>query len=212
MAPGSVMPLRLRQTLYRDGEAIRSVCFVGAGVVSLVNYLDDGRAVETSTVGREGFVGMPAFWGPSSMPGEAFVQVEGVGLVIPVRTVAPFTRADTPLHDLLQRYSQALFTQVAQSSACNRIHGIVERCARWILMTRDRVDADTFLLTQEFLAQMLGVRRAGVSAAAGALQRAGHITYSRGRITVLDRDGLESAACSCYAVVKQEFDRLLPPS
>lgn len=110
---------------------------------------------------------------------------------------------------MVQRYTQALFTQIAQSAACNRAHPVEERAARWLLMTHDRVDADQFLLTQAFLAQMLGVRRAGVNAAAGILQRAGYITYSRGRITVRDRKGLESAACECYRIIADEFDRML---
>jgi CRP-like cAMP-binding protein len=118
-------------------------------------------------------------------------------------------KRDSPLHDLLQRYTLALFNLVAQSAACNRVHSIEERCGRWLLMTHDRVEADEFSLTQDFLAQMLGVRRPSVSLVASTLQRAGLIRYRRGRITILDRQGLEAAACECYRVIRDEFDRLL---
>jgi CRP-like cAMP-binding protein len=209
-AAGSLKRLAVKQRIYDDDQPITTVVFIESGIVSLVNYLENGRIVETATVGREGFVGLPVVWQVASTPGEAFVQVEGSGLAIPARRLPTLLRDIPALHSLLHRYAQVLFTQIAQASACNRGHDVAARCARWVLMTHDRVDNDTFLLTQEFLAQMLGVRRAGVSAAAGVLRREGYIGYSRGRMTVLDRAGLESAACSCYRIIRREIDRVLP--
>jgi CRP-like cAMP-binding protein len=209
-AAGSTIRLRFKQTLYHHDQPIRTVVFPESGVASIVNYLDDGRSVETATVGREGFVGLPILWRVGSTPGEAFIQMEGEGLGIPASRLPALLRDVPELRDLLERYAQALFTQVSQSSACNRAHDVDARCARWILMMHDRVDEDTFTLTQEFLAQMLGVRRAGVSTAAGILQKKRFITYSRGRMTVANRAGLESAACSCYAIIRRELDRVLP--
>ena len=165
--------------------------------------------MEMATIGREGMVGLPIFLEADTMPSRAFGQVPGGALRI---TAAAFTeeiKRNGPLVRVLNRYTLALFNQVAQTTACNRVHLLEQRCARWLLQTHDRVASDQFLLTQEFLAQMLGVRRSGVSAAAGLLQKAGLIRYARGRITVLDRPGLESAACECYGVIKREFDRLL---
>jgi CRP-like cAMP-binding protein len=210
LAAGARVPLRFKQVLYEDDERIDAVYFVEDGVVSLVTPVDDGRDVEFATVGREGMVGLPVFWGTGSIPNRGFVQVVGSALKISAGRFSSLAGAGTVLHSLLQRYTQVLFTSAAQGNACNRIHDIDERCARWILTTHDRVDNDTFELTQEFLAQMLGVRRSGVSAAAGLLQRAGYITYRRGRMTVRDRRGLESAACGCYDVVRRENERLLP--
>jgi len=145
------------------------------------------------------------------MPGDAFVQVPGAAARVPLAHVRAVAVAGSALFDVLYRYVQALIGQIAQNAACNRAHPIEQRCARWLLMTHDRAADDEFPLTQEFIAQMLGVRRAGVSAAASILQRAGFIKYSRGRITVLDREGLESAACECYGVIRDDFDALLPP-
>jgi CRP-like cAMP-binding protein len=149
------------------------------------------------------------FLGARSIPGEAFCQVAGRALRVPAEALIREASTRGPLHDLLQRYTQALFNQVAQTAACNRAHSIDERCARWLLITHDQVGADRFPLTQQFLAMMLGVRRAGVNAAAGILQRAGFVRYRRGVITVTDRPGLESAACACYRIVRDEFERLL---
>lgn len=203
------VPLALREVLYNPDEPLGHVWFPLDGVVSLVSIMSDGATVETATVGNEGLVGLPVFLGVASLPGQAFVQVPGEALRLPVEDLRREVRDGRPLHSLLNRYTQTLFNQVAQSAACNRLHAIDERCARWLLMTHDRVSSDSFPLTQEFLAQMLGVRRPSVSTAASILQRAGFIRYRRGKITVLDRPGLEGAACECYGVVRREYDRLL---
>ncbi len=202
--------LTFKQTVYPPNTPISHVYFPCNSVFSLILTLEGGAVVEVATIGNEGMLGVPAFLGAGSTPGEVFCQIPGQALRLPTEILVQETATGGPLHDLLQRYTQALIDQISQSAACNRAHAIDERCARWLLMTHDRVGAERFPLTQEFMAQMLGVRRAGVSAAAGILQKAGFIRYSRGVITVTDRPGLESAACTCYRVVRDEFERLLP--
>jgi CRP-like cAMP-binding protein len=204
-----VVDLALRQSLYKPDEPITHVYFPCTAVCSLVLTLDDHTLIEIATVGREGMVGLPSFLGVDSIPGEAFCQVAGRALRLPADVLRQEVRDHGTLRDLLQRYTQAHINQIAQSAACSRAHSIDERCARWLLITHDQVGADQFTLTQQFLAMMLGVRRAGVNAAASILQRAGYIRYSRGAITITDRPGLESASCSCYRVVRDEFERLL---
>ena len=201
--------LSLRQQLLQPGEPIQTVYFPLTCVCSLVITVEGGGTIEVATVGNEGLVGLPVFLGSASSPGAAFCQVAGQALRLSAEALREETRGGGPLHDVLLRYSQGLVNQIAQSAACARLHTIDQRCARWLLMVQDRVGAERFPLTQQFLAQMLGVRRAGVSAAAGILARAGCIRYARGVITVLDRAGLEAAACACYRVVQDEFDRLL---
>jgi len=201
--------LSIKHVVYEPDGPISHVYFPTGAVISLVTYLEGGMAVEVATVGREGMVGLPVFLGTESVPIQAFGQVPGDALRITAEAFRAEIKRNGPLVRVLNRYTQALFIQVAQVAACNRVHLVEQRCARWLLQTHDRVGADQFLLTQEFLAQMLGVRRAGVSGAARRLQKEGLIRYVRGRITVLDRKGLESAACECYRVVKREYDRLL---
>jgi CRP-like cAMP-binding protein len=201
--------LALRQSLYTPNEPITHVYFPCTAVCSLVLTLDDGTSVEIATVGREGLVGLPVFLGAGSIPGEAFCQVPGRALRLPADVLCEEASTRGPLHDLLQRYTQAHINQIAQSAACGRTHSVDERCARWLLITHDQVGSDEFPLTQQFLALMLGVRRAGVNEAASILQRAGYIRYGRGIITVTDRAGLESATCTCYHVVRDEFRRLV---
>lgn len=174
-------------------------------VISLVTYLEDGPPVEIATVGLEGMVGLPVFLGSDTMPSRAFGQVPGDSLRVTAAAFRAEVERNGPLVRVLNRYTQALLNQVAQTTACNRVHIVEQRCARSLLQTQDRVGSDQF-------AQMLGVRRSGVSAAAGMLQKAGLIRYARGHVTVLDRSGLESAACECYRVIKREFDRLLGSS
>jgi CRP-like cAMP-binding protein len=203
--------LAFRERLYAPNEPISQVYFPCSAVFSLILPLEAGTAVEVATVGNEGMLGLPAFLGAGSIPGEAFCQVPGQALRLGAQILRQETAGGGPLHDVLLRYTQGLMNQISQSAACNRAHSIDERCARWLLMTHDRAGSDRFPLTQEFLAQMLGVRRAGVSAAASILQRAGFIRYSRGRMTIADRSGLESAACGCYRIVRDEFERLLRP-
>ena len=201
--------LALKQVLSEPGEPIRHVYFPTTAVVSLLTVLDGGKALETATVGNEGMVGLPLFLGADRTPGRAVCQVAGAALRLPAASFRTAVAAGGPLHERLHRYTQALFTQVSQVVACNPVHVIEARCARWLLTTHDRVGADRFPLTQEFLSQMLGVRRATVTVAAGRLQRAGLIRYRRGVATVVDRPGLEAAACECYRVVADEFRRLL---
>jgi CRP-like cAMP-binding protein len=172
--------------------------------------LDDLRT-RWRTRGNEGLVGLAALLGAEGSESQTLAEIPGTALRLPAAVLVAAVDAQPALRRLLLRYTQAYLTQVAQGAACNRLHGIEARCARWLLMTHDRVGgSDAFPLTQEFLAIMLGVRRAGVSVAAGALQDAGLIRYRRGGIRVLDRAGLEAAACECYGVVRRQYDRLLP--
>lgn len=203
------VPLRLKQSLYAANRPIECVYFVHRGVVSMVTQMKDGAAVEIATIGPEGAAGLPLFLRATTMASEAFVQVPGEAAQIEAGAFRRALERCPQLHRLLLRYALALVGLIAQSSACNRVHAVEERCARWLLMTHDRVHEASFPLTQEFLAQMLGVRRPTVSIAAGMLQRAGLIHYVRGVITVLDRPGLEAASCECYRVVRDEFERLL---
>jgi CRP-like cAMP-binding protein len=203
------MQLTLNYVMHAPFEPITHVYFITRGVASMVNEPDSGEIVEFATIGSEGMVGFPVFLATSSVPSRAMMQIPGDALRM---KTSDFHRAigRTPkLHNLLLRYTMALLNQVAQSTSCNRLHEVQERCARWLLQTHDRVDGDSFPLTHEFLAQMLGVHRPTVSVAAAMLQKAGLIDYTRGRITVVDRKGLEVAACSCYGIIKQEYDRLL---
>ena len=201
--------LAYRESLYAARQPIPYVWFIERGVVSLIRAMQDGTLVEISVIGYEGMVGLPLLLGIESVPSQALVQIPGAGLRMRATVFRREVPAGSPLHDLLLRYTQTLFNQMAQGMVCNRLHSIAQRCARWLLMTHDRVDADQFLLTQAFLAQMLGVRRASVGMVAGTLQKAGLIRYSRGVITVLDRPGLEAAACECYRIIRAGYDRVL---
>jgi CRP-like cAMP-binding protein len=203
------VPLPFRQRLYDAHKPIPYVWFVEHGVVSLVRVTQEGTLIEIAVIGCEGLVGLPVFLGTGSALVQALVQIPGAGLRMRATVFRREVPAGSPLHDLLLRYTQTLFNQMAQGMVCNRLHSIAQRCARWLLLTHDRVDADQFLLTQAFLAQMLGVRRASVGMVAGKLQKAGLIRYSRGVITVLDRPGLEAAACECYRIIEAEYDRML---
>ena len=202
---------------YEPNQPITHVYFPVSGVASLLMLGQTGEAsegseaVEAGTVGNEGMVGIPVFLGQESTPSRALMQVPGTVLRMPVA----FFRQEvvgTPgsrLEVLLQYYTHALMVQMAQGVACNRLHSIEQRAARWLLTTRDRVGGPTFPLTQEFLAQMLGVRRASVSEVASTLQDEGLLTYTRGVITILDSDGMEARACACYRIIRDEFDRML---
>ena len=203
--------LELKDPLLDSGKRIGTVYFPETAVVSLLTSMDDGSMIEIATIGNEGLVGVPVFLGAESMGARDFyqVQVPGRAQAMDIEAFVETTGRD-PFRGLIQRYAQALFSQVTQQVACNGLHSVEERCSRWLLLTHDRVRSDEFPLTQEFLAQMLGVRRASVSVAAGILQKAGFIRYSRGRVTVLDRGGLEHASCECYGIIRAEFDRLLP--
>ncbi|MGR6922324.1 Crp/Fnr family transcriptional regulator [[Actinomadura] parvosata] len=200
--------LKLKTVLYEPGGSIDHVYFPIAGVVSLVADLGGGTVVEVATVGHEGMVGLPVFLGAGPPAERASVQIAGRAL----RMSAERFRHDVSVLDgrlqlAMQRYTQAMFTQLARNAACNRMHNVRQRCARWLLMTADRMHAGTFDLTQEFLAQMLGVRRASVSEVAAELQAEGCISYSRGTIVIEDRAALRSRACDCYAVVRDAVRR-----
>ena len=201
--------LELRHVVVEHNQPIQDVYFLEHGIISLITLMEGDAAVETATVGFEGMVGLPVFLCADSMTGQAFVQVSGRALRMSVPAFKQELARGGVLPEILGRYTQAMYTMVAQSSACNRVHSAEQRCARWLLHTHDRVDGDSFDLTHLFLSQMLGVRRATVTEIAGALQKRGLIDYTRGRIAVTDRAGLEATSCACYRVIVAEFDRLL---
>ena len=203
------IPLTYRQSLYRARESIEFVYFIESGVGSLVNTMANGQAAEVGTIGNEGVVGLPLLFGDDRAPTSVYVQVPGAGLRMKAALFERELARSPAMRAVMLRYAHAFFNQVAQSAACNHFHSLQQRCARWMLMTHDRMQSDEFLLTQEFLAMMLGVQRTGVSAAASVLQQAGLIRYNRGNVTILDRGGLAARSCECYGVSKREFDRLL---
>jgi CRP-like cAMP-binding protein len=196
------------QVLYAPGREITDVYFPVGGMISVVVKMTDAADVEVATIGNEGLIGIPVILGVTSTPMEALCQIPGRGLKIPAGVLREEIRRTASLNRLLLRYAEAVMVQVAQHAACNRSHSMEQRCARWLLMTHDRVEGDEFPLTQQFLAQMLGVRRATVTIIAGALQKAGLIDYSRGRIRIVNRRGLEGAACECYDVVRRVMKRV----
>ena len=200
--------LAVRDDIYLSGEPIEDVYFPATCVSSMIAEHDGEAGVEVATVGREGMVGLPVFLGVTSSPNRVLAQIAGQGLRMAAMDLLQFLVGDGALHRQLHRYIQATMVQLAQNVACNRLHTTEERAARWLLMTADRVGGDQFLLTQDFLAQMLGVRRGTVSLTAGLLQQAGLISYRRGMISIEDRRGLQDAACDCYAIVRTEFDQL----
>jgi CRP-like cAMP-binding protein len=204
------IPLVFEEVLYEAGEVILDVYFPTSGIVSLLAAVDDRATLEVGLVGREGMVGLPVFMEVKTSGNRAVVQ--GVGSAFKMK--AKFLRKECqdggPLPRLLRRYSHSVLTQISQTAACNRFHPIEARLARWLLMTRDRMGADEFQLTQEFLSNMLGVRREGVNKAASTLQQQNLISYSRGALTILNRTGLEAIACKCYRIIKEEYEAALP--
>jgi CRP-like cAMP-binding protein len=204
-------PLKVRQVLHKHGERFHEVFFPLRGVCSITNTVEDGGMVEVVAVGKEGFVGVPALFGDPVSTGEAFVQVQGDGAhVLSVDIFKREVERRGPFYDLVTRYSQAFIGLIMQSVACNGLHSAEERCCRWLLMTRDRVGQDSFSLTHEYLAMMLGVRRPTVTLVMTDLVRAGIISHVRGQIRIVDVHGLEGASCECYKTVTALFDRLLP--
>lgn len=201
--------LTFGEPLYEPGDAIKYVYFPNNSIISLISKLTETSCLEVGMVGNEGMAGLPVFMGMSLSPTRAVVQ--GSGTAMRMSSAAIRTEANRlgNLHQLLHRYSHSLLTQVSQSSVCNRFHLVDARLARWLLMTKDRLGAEEFPLTQEFLANMLGVRREGVSKAAGALQADNLIRYTRGVITILNRRGLEAKSCPCYAIIKADTDAYL---
>jgi len=201
--------LTLRQALYDAGDPINDVYFPHQALLSLISKLKGGYSVEVGMVGGEGMVSTSAFMGGDTMPYQIIVQGSGSAMKMPAAVLREEFNRGGPLQTSLLRYTQALHIQVSQTAACNRVHSVDERLARWLLMTHDRIKSDQMELTQEFLSTMLGMERSGVTIAAITLQEAGLIKYSRGKITVLDRAGLERASCECYRRVKNLFDDLL---
>jgi CRP-like cAMP-binding protein len=208
---GALQPvtLVLRQVLHVPDERIEAVYFVDAGTTSMIAPLEGGDALEVGLVGRDGLVGLPVVLGTDIAVTEAMVQVAGSALRLRASALREALAASPALQALLLRYMQAFHVQVTQTAACNGRHALEERLARWLLMTHDRVDGDELPMTHEFLSTMLGVRRAGVSVAASILQKAGVIGYARGQVTVLDRAGLEAAACECYGAVQRQYANTL---
>jgi CRP-like cAMP-binding protein len=200
--------LGLKDVLIEPDAPIGHVWFPVNSVCSVVATMADGQQVEVGTIGNEGMVGLPVFLGRNSVPLSTFCQVPGEAVKMRSEVLRIEVNPGDKLHNLLQRFTEATFIFVSQSSACNRLHSVEQRASRWLLHTHDRLGSDEFLLTQEFLAQMLGVRRASVSKVASELQREGLVSYSRGKVTVTDWTGLEGKSCECYAVIREEFDRL----
>jgi CRP-like cAMP-binding protein len=203
------VPLEYRKVLYAPNQPIDFVYFIESGVGSLVNTMENGDAAEVGTIGNEGIVGLPVLFGDHTAPTGVYIQVPGNGLKIPARVFGELINLSRPLRTEFLHYAAAFFNQVAQSAACVTFHPLEQRCCRWLMMTRDRMPTDEFMLTQEFLAMMLGVQRSSVNAAMGSLQKKGLVSYSRGHVTILDRKRLQADACECYQVTKREFDRLL---
>lgn len=205
-----LIPLPLGEVLYESGIELRYVYFPTDSIVSLLYVMEDGDSAEIAVVGNEGVIGISLFMGGETTPSRAVVQSAGHAYRLPGQALKQEFIRGAAMQHLLLRYTQALLTQMAQTAVCNRHHSLDQQLCRWLLLSLDRLASNELVMTQELIANMLGVRREGVTEAAGKLQQAGLIHYSRGHITVLDRAGLEARTCECYAVVKKECDRLLP--
>jgi CRP-like cAMP-binding protein len=205
-----LVPMPLGEVLYESGSQLRDVYFPTDSIVSLLYVMEDGASAEIAVVGNEGIIGVALFMGGETMPNRAVVQSAGYAYRLKGQLMKQEFNRSGPLQHLLLRYTQALITQMAQTAVCNRHHSVDQQFCRWLLLSLDRLPSNEVTMTQELIANMLGVRREGVTEAAGKLQGAGLIHYSRGHITVLDRPAVEAKSCECYAVVKNEFDRLLP--
>jgi CRP-like cAMP-binding protein len=203
------LSVRHKDMVFRRGERIAFVDFPLSAMISVVTTMHDGGVVEVGTVGSEGFAGLPLFFGVPHDANDAFYQAPGETLRMAAADFTAELALRGRFEQVVRRYAQAFYCQITQSVGCNRLHPVEQRLSRWLLMSQDRVQRPVIELTQEFLADMLGVRRASVSEVAGALQHAGLIRYSRGVIEIIDRAGLEKASCECYAVVRREFERLL---
>ena len=199
----------LGHVLYESGMAMTHVYFPATSIVSLLYVMEDGASAEIAVVGNEGIVGVALFMGGETTPSRAVVQSAGLGFRLRGQLLKEEFKRSGPVLHLLLRYTQALITQMAQTAVCNRHHSLDQQLCRWLLLSLDRLHSDELVMTQELIADMLGVRREGVTEAAGHLQRAGLIRYRRGHITVLDRDRLEQRACECYAVIREETNRLM---
>ena len=204
------MDMPLGHVLYESGLALDDVYFPTTSIISLLYVMENGASAEIAVVGNEGIVGISLFMGGGSTPSRAVVQSAGHGFRVPGKFLKAEFGGSGPVMHLLLRYTQALITQMAQTAVCNRHHSLDQQLCRWLLLSLDRLRGDELVMTQELIANMLGVRRGGVTETALKLQESGLIRYARGRIRVLDRAGLEKRTCECYAVVKKEYDRLLP--
>ena len=202
--------MRLGDVLYEPGVQLRHVYLPTTSIVSLLDVMEDGASAEIAVVGNEGILGISIFMGGETTPSRAVVQSAGYGYRLKAQLIKNEFGRFGAMMQLLLRYTQALITQMSQTAVCNRHHSIDQQLCRWLLLSLDRLSSNELTMTQELIANMLGVRREGVTEAAGKLQAAGLIRYHRGNITVLDRPGLETRCCECYEVVKREFDRLLP--
>jgi CRP-like cAMP-binding protein len=199
----------LGEVVYESGGRMSHIYFPATAVISLLYMMENGSSAEMGMAGNEGLVGIALFMGGGTMPNRAVVQSAGRAFRMRAQVLQDEFARGGAFQSLLLRYTQALITQMSQTAVCNRLHGIEQQLCRWLLLSHDRLDSDELVMTQELIANMLGVRREGVTAAAGRLQEQGFISYVRGRIRILDRAGLEAAACECYRVVKDEYDRLL---
>ena len=205
-----LIPMNLGDVLYESGAKLRHVYFPTTCIISLLYVMEDGASAEIAILGNEGILGISLFMGGNTTPSRAIVQSAGHAFRLTADLLRDEFERYGPTMHLLLRYTQALITQMAQTAVCNRHHSVDQQLCRWLLLSLDRLSSNELSMTQELIANMLGVRREGVTEAAGKLQGAGLIHYHRGRITVLDRLGLEARSCECYQVVKAEFDRLLP--
>lgn len=205
------LALKCKQTLYEANQLIEHVYFLQSGMASLLTQLGNGTAVEVATLGNEAMVGLPVFWGVPQVSGwTSCVQIlPGQALRMSAESFRQQVTPASPLYMLLQRYTQVLFHQVTQLTACHRLHLIREQCCRWLLTTHDRSGSNQFQLTQDYLSQLLGVRRSSINEVGVSLQQSGLLRYRRGRIEILNRAGLEASSCECYFRIKQEYDRLI---
>jgi CRP-like cAMP-binding protein len=203
-------PLVFGEVIYEPGDLIRHVYFPASGIISLLAVVGDRATLEVAIVGREGMVGLPVFMGVKTSRNRAVVRGAGAAMRMKATAYRKECNNGGSLPRLLRRYTHSRLTQVAQGAACNRFHPMDARLAQWLLMTRDRMETDEFQLTQEFLSNMLGVRREGVNKTAGTLQQKKLISYRRGTLTTLNRAGLEAVACQCYRIIKEEYDSFLP--
>jgi CRP-like cAMP-binding protein len=198
--------LRTHHVLHEPGDSLKSAYFCNSGLVSILSVFPDGKSVEVGLVGKEGFIGLPLVAGFRSAPTRAIAQIDASAFRVDGESLMITLRQCPQLERRLQQFSQIMAAQVTQIAACNRLHEVNERLARWLLMSADRVESDSLPLTQEFLGQMLGTRRSSVTVAAGMLQKAGLIAHSRGDVKIVDRQGLEEAACDCYEIMQRQIE------
>jgi CRP-like cAMP-binding protein len=200
-------PLTHKKIIYQPNDSVEAIYFVETGVISILSVLQEGGSIEIATVGNEGVVGISSFFGTRKFPLKAIVQIEGEAYRMPVEKFEHFiSKNNNSLSTIVRRYAQALFTQLAQSVACNRVHNIEQRCAKWLLQTSDRANSEKYALTQEFLGQMLGVRRASVNAVERDFQQRGLIRYKRGFVEIVDRAALGAVTCDCYRIIRDEYE------